>query len=57
MSAFGLDMLDKYAELTANSVPISKLPQLAYDTLEDIKASGIKSTIVGHAGDGLPLLR
>ncbi|VDC07738.1 unnamed protein product [Peniophora sp. CBMAI 1063] len=33
-------------------VPISKLPQLVYDTLQDVEASGIRNTIVGHAGDG-----
>jgi D-lactate dehydrogenase (cytochrome) len=34
------------------SVPISNLPQLVHETVEDIRESGIKSTIVGHAGDG-----
>ncbi|KAF9049072.1 FAD-linked oxidase-like protein [Panaeolus papilionaceus] len=33
-------------------VPISKLPQLLYETKEDIKESGLVSTIVGHVGDG-----
>ena len=34
------------------SVPISKLPDLVYETQKDIEQSGIKYTIVGHAGDG-----
>lgn len=34
------------------SVPISKLPQLIQETQDDIKRSGLKSIIVGHAGDG-----
>ncbi|PPQ68693.1 hypothetical protein CVT24_007578 [Panaeolus cyanescens] len=33
-------------------VPISKLPQLLYETKEDIAQSGLVSTIVGHVGDG-----
>lgn len=33
-------------------VPISKLPQLIQETQDDIKRSGLKSIIVGHAGDG-----
>ncbi|ETW81282.1 oxidoreductase, FAD-binding protein [Heterobasidion irregulare TC 32-1] len=33
-------------------VPISKLPDLVYETQKDIEQSGIKYTIVGHAGDG-----
>src|SRR6267142_5111387 len=40
--------------LTRNvdSVPISKLPQLVYETQQDIKRSGITYNVVGHAGDG-----
>jgi D-lactate dehydrogenase (cytochrome) len=34
------------------SVPTSRLPQLVYETKEDMARSGIKSTIVGHVGDG-----
>ena len=34
------------------SVPVSKLPQLVYETKEDLARSGLKSTIVGHVGDG-----
>jgi len=33
-------------------VPTSRLPQLVYETKEDMARSGIKSTIVGHVGDG-----
>jgi hypothetical protein len=35
------------------SVPISRLPQLVYETQEDIERSGILYTVVGHAGDGI----
>jgi D-lactate dehydrogenase (cytochrome) len=34
------------------SVPVSKLPQLAYETKKDLAEVGLKSTIVGHVGDG-----
>jgi FAD/FMN-containing dehydrogenase len=34
------------------SVPVSKLPQLVYDTKQDLAQHGITSTIVGHVGDG-----
>lgn len=34
------------------SVPISKLPQLVYETKKDIDSTGLVSTIVGHVGDG-----
>ena len=34
------------------SVPISGLPQLVYETQQDIERSGILYTVVGHAGDG-----
>lgn len=33
-------------------VPPSKLPELVGETKKDLEASGIKSTIVGHVGDG-----
>ncbi|KAH9979849.1 FAD-linked oxidase-like protein [Lactifluus volemus] len=33
-------------------VPISKLPQLVYETQQDIERSGILYSVVGHAGDG-----
>jgi D-lactate dehydrogenase (cytochrome) len=33
-------------------VPTSRLPQLVYETKKDMELSGIKSTIVGHVGDG-----
>jgi len=31
---------------------MSKLPQLVYETKEDLATAGLKSTIVGHVGDG-----
>ena len=34
------------------SVPVSRLPQLVYETKKDIEDSGLMSTIVGHVGDG-----
>jgi D-lactate dehydrogenase (cytochrome) len=34
------------------SVPTSRLPQLVYETKQDMAKAGIKSTIVGHVGDG-----
>ncbi|KAJ7162106.1 FAD-binding domain-containing protein [Mycena filopes] len=33
-------------------VPVSKLPELVYETKKDIAAAQIPSMIVGHAGDG-----
>ncbi|KAI0061432.1 FAD-binding domain-containing protein [Artomyces pyxidatus] len=33
-------------------VPISQLPELVYQTQQDLEQSGIKYTMVGHAGDG-----
>jgi D-lactate dehydrogenase (cytochrome) len=33
-------------------VPPSQLPELIGETKKDLEASGIKSTIVGHVGDG-----
>ncbi|KAI0276801.1 hypothetical protein BGY98DRAFT_1090140 [Russula aff. rugulosa BPL654] len=33
-------------------VPISKLPQLVYETQQDIERSGILYSVIGHAGDG-----
>lgn len=33
-------------------VPISKLPQLVYETKKDLERLGIVSIVVGHAGDG-----
>lgn len=35
------------------SVPVSKLPELVYETKKDLKASGLGYTIVGHVGDGM----
>lgn len=34
------------------SVPVSKLPELVYETKKDMAEVGIVSTIVGHVGDG-----
>ncbi len=36
------------------SVPVSKLPELVYETKKDLTKLGLKSTIVGHVGDGKP---
>ncbi|KAI0670632.1 D-lactate dehydrogenase cytochrome oxidoreductase [Trametes maxima] len=33
-------------------VPVSKLPELVYETKKDLKDSNLRSTIVGHVGDG-----
>ncbi|KAH7889949.1 FAD-linked oxidase-like protein, partial [Phlebopus sp. FC_14] len=33
-------------------VPVSRLPQLVYETKGDLAKAGLKSTIVGHVGDG-----
>ncbi|KAG6840832.1 hypothetical protein C0991_004055 [Blastosporella zonata] len=33
-------------------VPVSKLPELVYETKKDLAEVGIVSTIVGHVGDG-----
>ncbi|KAF8431775.1 FAD-linked oxidase-like protein [Boletus edulis BED1] len=33
-------------------VPVSKLPQLVYETKEDLTQAGLRFTIVGHVGDG-----
>ncbi|TFK76572.1 D-lactate dehydrogenase cytochrome oxidoreductase [Pluteus cervinus] len=33
-------------------VPVSRLPELVYETKEDLAQSGVRSTIVGHVGDG-----
>ncbi|KAJ7212952.1 FAD-linked oxidase-like protein [Mycena pura] len=33
-------------------VPVSKLPELVYETKKDIAAAGLPSMLVGHAGDG-----
>ncbi|KAJ2913929.1 hypothetical protein MD484_g6483, partial [Candolleomyces efflorescens] len=33
-------------------VPVSNLPQLVAETKEDLSGIGLKSTIVGHVGDG-----
>ncbi|KAF5379895.1 hypothetical protein D9757_007218 [Collybiopsis confluens] len=33
-------------------VPVSKLPELVYGTKTDLAEAGLRSTIVGHVGDG-----
>ncbi|KXN85495.1 D-lactate dehydrogenase [cytochrome], mitochondrial [Leucoagaricus sp. SymC.cos] len=33
-------------------VPVSKLPQLVHETKKDLSEAGLRSTIVGHVGDG-----
>ena len=33
-------------------VPVSRLPELVYETKQDVESSGLVSTIVGHVGDG-----
>jgi hypothetical protein len=38
--------------LSGRSVPVSKLPQLVYETKKDLQRSGIVSILVGHVGDG-----
>lgn len=35
-----------------HSVPVSRLPELIYETKKDLSQIGITSTIVGHVGDG-----
>jgi D-lactate dehydrogenase (cytochrome) len=40
------------AHFESCSVPISRLPQLVYETQQDIERSGILYSIIGHAGDG-----
>lgn len=34
------------------SVPVSRLPELVYETKKDLADHNIRSTIVGHVGDG-----
>ncbi|KIM37222.1 hypothetical protein M413DRAFT_77359 [Hebeloma cylindrosporum] len=43
---------DSQAWPTDVCVPVSKLPELLYDTKRDIANVGLISTIVGHVGDG-----
>ncbi|KAL0574570.1 D-lactate ferricytochrome c oxidoreductase [Marasmius crinis-equi] len=33
-------------------VPVSRLPELVYSTKKDLEEAGLRSTIVGHVGDG-----
>ncbi|ODV86482.1 hypothetical protein CANARDRAFT_175363 [[Candida] arabinofermentans NRRL YB-2248] len=34
------------------AVPVSKLPKLIAETVEDIESNGLMTTVVGHVGDG-----
>lgn len=34
------------------SVPVSKLPDLVYESKRDIEEAGLLGTILGHVGDG-----
>ena len=34
------------------SVPVSKLPELVYETKKDIEESGLLGMVLGHVGDG-----
>ena len=34
------------------SVPVSRLPELVYETKEEIEESGLLGTILEHVGDG-----
>ena len=38
--------------LLYDSVPVSKLPELVYETKKDVANSGLVSPILGHVGDG-----
>jgi D-lactate dehydrogenase (cytochrome) len=38
--------------VSLSSVPVSKLPELVYETKKDLAAAEIPSMLVGHAGDG-----
>ena len=38
--------------LLCDSVPVSKLPELVYETKKDLANSGLIAPIVGHVGDG-----
>lgn len=33
-------------------MPVSRLPELVYETKKDLEESNLRSTIVGHVGDG-----
>ena len=41
------------AKSTIVSVPVSRLPELVYQTKKDLADHGIMSTILGHVGDGM----
>jgi D-lactate dehydrogenase (cytochrome) len=47
-----LSAIPKLKKRADYSVPVSKLPQLVYETKQDLADSGLRSTIVGHVGDG-----
>jgi FAD/FMN-containing dehydrogenase len=48
VSGFHCKVLTQYP----SSVPVSRLPELVYETKKDIAAAEIPSIIAGHAGDG-----
>ena len=37
---------------TMASVPVSKLPELVFETKKEIEEAGLLGPIVGHVGDG-----
>lgn len=52
MSGMSCIMVVKCFLTSMYSVPVSRLPQLVYETKKDLKDSNLHSTIVGHVGDG-----
>lgn len=46
------NVVDVVYHSSSNSVPVSKLSDLVYETKQDIQKAGIVSIIVGHVGDG-----
>ena len=34
------------------SLPVSKLPELVYETKKEIEEAGLLGTVLGHVGDG-----
>lgn len=45
--------VDKFVDAVSfHSVPVSRLPDLVYETKQDIREIGLVTTIVGHVGDG-----
>ncbi len=56
MSCLYFYYMEKCLSNRAESVPVSKLPQLVQETKQDLAESGLKAGIVGHVGDGECLL-